>query len=115
MDEMYAQYGIAGLMIAAMLYGIRWSGIRLIGSEGIVPLGIAALENNSKAIERIAEVIDRNNIASAGHIESCVLSHEKVTRLHEAAIAALDEIEVECKVRGIDVSAPCNRIRATLG
>jgi hypothetical protein len=105
--EQFAQYGLVGLMIGGIFYGIGWAGKRLLGKGGV-------LEMHATALNQVADCVAQHTMREEGHGTECKEAHEKVDRLHAASVQALNEISDECKSRGIDVSERVARVRNAL-
>lgn len=105
--EMFAQYGLVGLMVGAIFAAIAWAGQRLLGKDGV-------LELHAKALDRVADCVDAQGRDGEAHAGICAQTGDRVAKIHSAANLCLSEIEDECRLRGIDIKARCDRVRDAL-
>ena len=107
MLETWQQFGLVGLMVGCMYLGIAWAAKRLLGKDGII-------EGQTRAIAAVTACLEKHQVNSTAHAEDCAENNQKVKRLHGAAVVAINEIEAECSVLGLDVTERCNRVRREL-
>lgn len=110
----WSQYGLLGVVLCAVFGGIAWAGKRLLGENGILEKHAVSLDKVADCVAVVSENV-KSSLTSAGeHANACTSANAKVQTIHKAAVAALDELEQECKSRGLDVSARVNRVRRVL-
>ena len=110
----WGEFGLLGAALGAMFTYIAWGSKRLIGKDGIQEQHARALDNNSRALVAVASIVERQGAATVEHAASCKDANDTVSRLAEAAVAAVDEFEAEVASRGFNVSDRCKRVRAIL-
>lgn len=110
----WTQFGLAGGMIGCIFAGIGWAGQRLLGKGGIMEKYAEAMQAVSASLDGVMRVVDKHSGESAEHSDACAKTGERVDAIHRAAVAALCEIEDECRSRGVDIAARVDRIRQVL-
>ena len=112
--ELGAQWGLLGVVILAILYGTAWAGKRLLGEQGVLEHQAVAMNAIAKSLDSVGRHVVNHETETRAHVSACVESGKQVGALHRAALAALTEIESECKEQGLDISARIERVRMVI-
>ena len=110
----FAEYGLIGLVLCAVFTAIGWSGIQLLGKNGILRESAEAISANAEAIKGVTTCLMTDRDLSEVHAASCKVANVTISQFRDAALCALEEISQECEARGMDMNQRIERVRSQL-
>jgi hypothetical protein len=106
--------GLLSAVVMAVLAGVGWAGMRMLGAGGVLEQHSKALTANAEAVKSVSDMVKNHDNSTKIHSEACTKAGITVEQLHAAAIEACDGLEEVCRENKIDIGTRIGRVREAL-